>query len=125
MSPVADRLRELVDALPEGASVTLQRRTILSWLEESESSAREDGDRISDLTVQEVAEELARSPSCIRGWLSDGTLQGYKLKGREWRVSRDSLREFLAGQRRTDDQSDSRVPARRSGSLSDWRNQED
>lgn len=48
-----------------------------------------------DLTVEQVAAELSRAPSTVRGWLGAGELAGYKLRGREWRVPRASLRAFL------------------------------
>jgi len=56
-------------------------------------------DPVADLTVGEVAEELGRQPSTVRGWLGSGDLDGYKLRGREWRVPREALRAFLEGER--------------------------
>lgn len=51
-----------------------------------------------DMTVEEVAEEVQRSPSTIRRWLIAGELRGYKLQGRDWRVPRPALRDYLAAQ---------------------------
>lgn len=121
MCDAADHLRELLDALPAGASVTLQRETLEDWLEEAESKRTEDGNRIAPLTVQEVAEELGRSPSCIRGWLGSGELDGFKLNGREWRVPREAVREFMDRQRDEAGPARGRVPSRRTGELSEWR----
>jgi excisionase family DNA binding protein len=57
------------------------------------------GDSLPDLTVEEVGRELNRSPSTIRGWLGSGKLRGYRMNGREWRVPRAAVREYLEGQR--------------------------
>ncbi len=51
-----------------------------------------------DLTVKAVAKETGRAPSTVRDWLISGALCGCKLNGRDWRVSRDSLREYLHAQ---------------------------
>lgn len=46
------------------------------------------------LTPEEVAERLAVKPRTVRDWLKAGKLQGMKA-GRLWRISEESLREFL------------------------------
>jgi excisionase family DNA binding protein len=38
---------------------------------------------------------MGRSPSTIRGWLVDGSLRGYKLNRRDWRVPKSALRDYL------------------------------
>lgn len=72
-----DRILRLAKALPsDKASVTLTRADLIGLLEdspdESESIQR-------DLTVEEVAAEVGRAPSTIRGWLIAGRLRGYNL----------------------------------------------
>jgi excisionase family DNA binding protein len=52
-----------------------------------------------DLTVEEVATRMHRKPSTVRGWLSTGALCGYKLQGRDWRVTEEAIQEFLSAQR--------------------------
>lgn len=91
---LADRLRQLAAALPSDASsVTLTRRDLLVMLEGvSDHVASAQG---RDMTVEEVAEEVRRSPATIRRWLIAGELRGYKLQGRDWRVPRPALREYL------------------------------
>lgn len=37
---------------------------------------------------------FGRHENTIRGWLQSGALRGYKLHGKEWRVSRSAIREF-------------------------------
>jgi excisionase family DNA binding protein len=50
--------------------------------------------------VEEAAEEVQRSPSTVRSWLWAGTMRGYKLNGRNWRIPRSALREYLDSQGR-------------------------
>ena len=101
---LAERLRQLAAALPsEASSVTLTRRDILAMLEGAADAVSSRPGR--DMTVEEVAEEVQRSPSTIRRWLIAGELRGYKLQGRDWRVTRPALRDYLARQARPDDES--------------------
>lgn len=91
---LADRLAAVVDGMPEDGAVTLP----VAWLRaqlEAEESGDGAGGRIANLTVEEVAEELGRRPSTIRGYLGSGDLRGYKLRGREWRIPRGAVREFV------------------------------
>ena len=99
---LADRLRQLAAALPsDTSSVTLTRGDLLAMLEGSSVDVQAPAGR--DMTVEQVAEEVQRSPSTIRRWLIDGNLRGYKLQGRDWRVPRPALREYLARQASPDD----------------------
>ncbi|MDZ7779541.1 MAG: helix-turn-helix domain-containing protein [Gemmatimonadota bacterium] len=59
-----------------------------------------------DMSVEQVAEEVQRSPSTIRRWPIAGELRGYKLQGRDWRLPRPALRESLAHQGSTADDPD-------------------
>ena len=73
----------------------------------------------SDLTCDQVAEVMNRTPACVRGWCRAGKLPGVYRMGdgsREWRIPRDALGDFRAGQRRA---------ATRQGSsdLGDWRHE--
>ena len=94
---LAERLRQLAAALPsEVSSVTLTRRDILGMLESATDSVPPSRGR--DMTVEEVAEEVQRSPSTIRRWLIAGELRGYKLQGRDWRIPCPALRAYLTRQ---------------------------
>lgn len=96
----AARLRAMAEALPsDAASVTLTRADLLQIVEGEAAPLHG-----RDLTVHEVAEETQRAASTVRGWLIDGQLEGYKLRGRDWRVTRAALRRFLAGE--TESQAD-------------------
>ncbi len=116
---VEDRLRTLADALPDGASVTLPVSLIRSWLIQSGSA---DSERAVDMTVAEVASLLSRSPQTIRTWIRQGDLDAYRLRGREYRVTRVALAAFLAHQQdRAAPQSSLRSSGGRSASLGSWR----
>jgi excisionase family DNA binding protein len=90
---VAERLRQLAQALPsDGATVTLSRADLLALVEGAEDPGTSTG---RDLTVEQIASEVGRKPVTIRQWLVAGSLRGYKLNRRDWRVPRTALREFL------------------------------
>ncbi len=91
-----DRLRTLADALPDGAAVTLPVSLIRSWLVQSVPA---DPDHHADMTVADVAAMLDRSPQTVRAWIRHGDLDAYRLRGREYRVTRGALEAFLAHQR--------------------------
>jgi excisionase family DNA binding protein len=95
---VEDRLRTLADALPDGAAVTLPVSLIWAWLIHSGSANPHNNE--ADMTVAEVASLLSRSPQTVRTWIRRGNLDAYKLRGKEYRVTRDALEAFLALQRR-------------------------
>jgi excisionase family DNA binding protein len=83
-----DRIRRIVEALPNGAAVTLPRDELARWIDAS------DPQPLADLTGPEVAAIVNRSPSTVRGWCASGELRAYRFQGREWRITRDALREF-------------------------------
>ncbi len=92
-----ERLRQLASALPSDASaVTITRADIVALLEDDGRGTEVASTR--DLTVEEVAEETGRAPSTVRDWLISGALFGYKLNGRDWRVARSTLRQYLEAQ---------------------------
>lgn len=93
---VAERIRQLVAALPSDASAVTLTRADLTALVDSDGEGTPRHSR--DLTVEEVAEETRRAPSTVRGWLIAGELRGYKLNGRDWRVTPEALRQYLADQ---------------------------
>lgn len=90
-----DRLRQLVSALPPAGAVTLTRADLAALLE---SDGADVAAATRDLSVEDVAAETGRKPSTVRGWLISGALRGYKLNGRDWRVTRAALREYLERQ---------------------------
>lgn len=82
----AERLRAAAEHLPPGASITVTREAILEALQEQGGGG--------DLTVAQLAERFGRSKSCVRAWLEQGLLRGYRLRGREWRIPAGALAEF-------------------------------
>ena len=92
-----ERLRRLASALSSDEFAVMITRADLVALLEGNSSETEVGST-RDLTVEEVAGETGRAPSAVRSWLISETLRGYKLNGRDWRVPRAALREYLETQ---------------------------
>lgn len=96
-------LRTIADALPPGASVTLDGAWLRAVLEEAEAG-EVNGDsadsRLADLTVEQVAERVGRSGSTVRGWIAAAAFpNAFKLNRREWRIPLSDLRAFLDRQR--------------------------
>ena len=92
---LTEHIQRIVDGMPEGAAVTLP----VSWLREQLELQDGAGREIGDLNCEEAAKTLARSPSTVRDWCRAGDIpNAYRLKGREWRIPRSGLREFLEGQ---------------------------
>lgn len=101
MTTLEERLRRALDGLPDEAAVTWPVGVLRGWLAEPEQE--DEPEPLTDFTCQDVAEELGRSPSTVRGWCADGDLPGaYRLNGREWRIPRASLRRYLDAQARDD-----------------------
>lgn len=102
-TPLHDWLRRLIAALPsEESSVTLSRCDLETLLHLGDDGGYP-GDRSRrDLTIPEVADEVGRAPSTVRGWLVSGKLRGYKLNGRDWRVPPGALRVYLDRQPRNE-----------------------
>lgn len=117
-----ERLERLLEDLPPGGSVTFQRSALEELLEASTEPRGGREEPIADLTVPELAKELNRSESTVRGWCADGLINGaYKLRGREWRIPRAAARRFL--EREADGETNRSGPALGGPetSLSAWR----
>lgn len=96
--PHGDGIARLIAALPsDGATVTLTREDLVLLRSSDHREVPVNG----DLTVKDVAVAVHRSESTVRGWLVGKRLTGYKLNGREWRIPRASLDQFLADQGRS------------------------
>ena len=82
-----DRLRQMVTALPNEASVTLPVAVLREWLND------EADDFASDRSVAQVAAQVGRSPGRVREWIRSGELEAYWL-GRQYRITRAGLAAF-------------------------------
>jgi excisionase family DNA binding protein len=124
------QLRAAIAALPPGTLVALPREALLEVLggtvranepvERPVKRSVEVSVQVPvDLTVAELAQRFRRSPSTVRQWLGSGQLEGYKLFGREWRVTPAAVAAFQESQR----QGQAHRPGsdRRGPSLADWR----
>ena len=90
--------RQAVAILPSDSSAVTISRADLKALVDGTGEARSPAPPARDLSVEEVAEEVGRAPSTVRGWLIAGELRGYKLNRRDWRVPRADLQAYLEGQ---------------------------
>lgn len=121
---LADRLQKAVQGVPDEGAITLPAGVLRQWIQEadggpSEGAAEGRGEPVADLTVPELADELGRSESTVRGWLPD--VDGaYKL-GSEWRVPRDAWRRHLNNLADDGDDGPPEVRSSASASLEDWR----
>ena len=90
---LADRIRQMIDGMPDGASVVLPVDTVRTWLNENGSGLDQ------DLTVEEVGKFFDRSPVTIRTWIRAGRLRAYIFRGREYRICRSALEDFQQNER--------------------------
>jgi hypothetical protein len=115
-----ERLQQLADALPPGASVTLPREWLLEEL--GAGQAADPGVVAVDYTVADLAQLFGKQPSTARSWLEAGLFPGaYKLRGRSWRVPRAAMLAFQQRERARPVQEGQPAPDGSAGSLSDWR----
>ena len=89
MTALLDRLRQITEAVPRGGAVVLPRE----WLEAELQALVLPLEHGRDLTVEQVAEQLSRPESTIRGWLGSGRFAGAYKRGRVWRVPRAALED--------------------------------
>ena len=114
---LVDRLKAIIDVMPEGGSVSLP----VTWLRDLLDAEGDSPGMGRLLTLEEAGEFVSRSPSTVRTWLNTGRLDGFKLSGRAWRIRESALRSFIERQ----ESGEHEPPTiRNSGSveLGDWRN---
>ena len=90
---IAERIKLMIDGMPEGGSIVLPVDTLRNWLDESNPGLE------SDLTVEDVAQVFNRSPVTVRTWIRSGELRAYRFRGREYRITHLALEEYQARQR--------------------------
>lgn len=109
----------MLAGLPDEGAITLP----VGWLR---GLLRTDAppEQRTDLTVAEMAGELGRATSTVRGWLGKGLLpEAYRLHGREWRVPRTAFQEFIDRERRGGGVRRTRDEDCQAVDLSAWRRQ--
>jgi excisionase family DNA binding protein len=119
-------LRHRLEGLDPAGTVTV------GWLlEQLSSNGSGDSDEptravAGDLTCREAGLVLGRAASTIRSWLEAGELEGYRQRGREWRVTPAALQRFQEQQRSGVAQKGRRATSRhreKSTDLGAWRRQ--
>ena len=112
----SDGLLAAIDRLPDAATVPVGFvRTFLD-------PAHAPDDALQDLTLEQAAELFGRSVSTARTWCQSGKLRGaYRFEGREWRIPRASIRDFLAAQRNGAPTVQTTVPSRTTVDLGAWK----
>jgi|SRR5690606_23634102 len=95
---LAARLRAIVDALPEGASVTFTREQLAALLEEAGDGGSERAFE-RDLTLAEVGALYGRKPNTVRDWIKHKGLRAYRDATGQWRIPRAALEAWQEAQR--------------------------
>ena len=90
---LTDRLRRMIDGMPDAASISLPVECVRAWLATAENELE------PDMTVADVAEFFGRSPVTVRAWIRHGRLHAYQFKGRQYRVTRAALEAFQRRER--------------------------
>lgn len=94
-------LLTLAQALPDGAAVPVPRAWLLELLEPAGEREPIKPTLEVDLTPEEVAVALHRSPVTVRSWCNAGAFPtAYRMRGRQWRIPRRALDAFQAAERR-------------------------
>ncbi len=92
---LTEHLERIVEGMPDEAAVTLP----VKWLRRLLKLEGQSSVELDDLTCEQAARSLGRSPSTLREWCRAGEIpSAYRLRGREWRIPRSGLRAFLDGQ---------------------------
>lgn len=87
------RLRQFCALAPAGTMVPVE--ALAAMVGAAEAAA----ETPADLTVQEVADQMGRKSGAVRGWIRSGELRAYLFNGKEYRVTRAALAEYIEAQR--------------------------
>ena len=113
---LADRLRAIIEHMPDGGSVSLP----VTWLRELLNAEGDSPGVGRLLTIEETAEIVGRSPSTVRTWLNTEQLDGLKLNGRSWRIRESALRSFIE-QQEAGEHEPPTIRSSESVDIGDWR----
>ncbi len=95
MTPL-ERLRDLAERLPPGATVTLTKESLLALAAELGVEAPPSPATEPVFTVPTLATHLHRSQSTIRAWCERGEIAATRRNGR-WYIRREAVERFLGG----------------------------
>lgn len=85
---LAERLRQIADALPEGGAASLPKSALEEWL--SSEAIIDD-----ELDLEQFAAVIRTSVSTAREYCAHGLVPGaYKRRGRKWIIPRASVPRF-------------------------------
>ena len=92
---LVDRLRTIIDGMPDGGSVSLP----VTWLRD-QLAQEGDGPGVGRLlTLGEAGAIVGRSASTVRTWANSGQLEGaFKLQNRSWTIPESALQRFIERQ---------------------------
>ncbi len=112
-----ERLRTIAEALPDGASITLSSEVLYRLLE----TDADEGTLPHDLTAEEVADLLDRSPQTVRRWIREGELDAFSFRGREYHITGAALQEFIAREQMAAERAPESPRVRVTKQLGAWR----
>lgn len=107
-------VRDILAELPPDALLPVRYiRDLLA------SEAGSDG---ADLTVKQAGQLLGRSASSVRAWCASGTLEAYRFRGRQWRITREAIAAFQTRERvRHAERAHGTASTSRPADLASWR----
>ncbi len=90
---------ELLELFGELATATKYTEMKMQARETQRAANGSDPRPQADLSTAEIARMFGKSPQTVRDWRRKGLLEAYKFRGREWRVTPESLQKFIGEQR--------------------------
>lgn len=122
-----ERMRRMLDGMPEEGQITLPVCLLRAWLEDEtipdDQPTPAHGSSMPDpgLTVAQVAAHVGREESTIRGWVGEGRFPGAFKLGREWRIPRVDLAHALKSGAENDGTTKREPEITGRGDLAAWR----
>ncbi len=92
----ADALAAAIGELARGKA-TLEAKMLAREIQQAANGS--DPKPQADLSTADIARMFTKSPQTVRDWIGKGLLDAYRFQGREWRVTPESLQEFIREQR--------------------------
>jgi len=111
------RSQENLARFLESLAADLEAEMLSEGHEALTSPGSAGGEPHADYTVAQVAEIFNRKPQTVRDWIKGGRLRAYRFNGREYRVTRAAVEEYMEDQRNG-------LPAQKgTADLSAWRHE--